>query len=132
MKRCELVDEFMRNKRKYVRYKHQVSKKSNDERVQKVVKFLQFCCRQGVKRIKNINKGNYDDFMRFLANNRSLETQRKYRLALAEFIERAGLSFKIVKNVDRQKEKKFLKLKSILKDCNCDIEQYREVIMNLF
>jgi len=128
MKKCELVDEFIRNKRKYVRYKHQVNEKSNDERVQKVIKFLQFCCRQGVKRIKNINKGNYDDFMRFLSNNRSLETQRKYRLALSEFVERASLGFKIVKNVDRQKEKKLNKILQILNVSDISKEQKSEIL----
>lgn len=130
MKGCSLIDEFLRNKRKYVTYKHQFSKKSNSERVQKIIKFLQFCCLKEIKHIKDISKADYDDFMRSISD-KSLETQRKYRLAVSEFVERARLNFKIVKNVDRQKERKFLKLKAILKDCN-DIEQCRDEIMNLF
>ncbi len=130
MKGCSLVDEFLRNKRKYIVYKHQFSKKSNNERVQRIIKFLQFCCSKGTKHIKDISKAIYDDFMRSISD-KSLETQRKYRLAVSEFAERARLNFKIVKNVDRQKERKFLKLKAILKDCN-DIEQCRDEIMNLF
>ena len=128
-KGCSLIDELMKNKRKYIVYKHQFSDKSNDERVQKIIKFLQFCCLKGTKHIKDINKAVYDDFMRSISD-KSLETQRKYRLAVSEFAERARLNFKIAKNVDRQKEKKFFKLKTILKDCN--IEQYRDEIMKLF
>ncbi len=130
MSKCTLIDEFLKSKRKYVVYKHQFSDKSNSERVQKIIKFLQFCCLKGTKHIKYINKAIYDDFMRSISD-KSLETQRKYRLAVSEFAERARLNFKIVKNVDRQKERKFLKLKAILKDCN-DIEQCRDEIMNLF
>ncbi len=131
MKTCGLVDEFLKNKRKYVVCKHQYSRKSNRERVQRIVKFLQFCCEQGVKHIKDIQKSHYDEFLRHLSYSRSLETIRKYKLALSEFVNRAKLDFKVVKNVDRQKERKFLKLKAILKDCN-DIEQCRDEIMNLF
>ncbi len=130
-KTCSLVDEFLKNKRKYVVYKHQYSKKSNDERVQRIIKFLQFCCQRGVKRIKDIQKSDYDEFLRYLSHSRSIETLRKYKLAISEFVNRAKLSFKVVKNVDRQKERKFLKLKAILKDCN-DIEQCRDEIMKLF
>ncbi len=131
MKGCSLVDEFLRNKRKYVVYKHQYSRKSNRERVQRIVKFLQFCCEQGVKHIKGIQKSHYDEFLKYLSYTHSLETVRKYKLAIGEFVNRAKLDFKVVKNVDRQKEKKFLKLKAILKDCY-DIEQCRDEIMKLF
>ena len=130
-KNCVLIGEFLQNKRKYIVYKHQFSDKSNNERVQKIMKFLQFCCLKGIKHIKDINKAVYDDFIRSISD-KSLETQRKYRLAVSEFAERARLNFKIVKNIDRQKEKKFFKLKAILKDCNCDIEQYKEEIIKLF
>ena len=131
MKNCVLIGEFLQNKRKYIVYKHQFSDKSNDERVQKIMKFLQFCCLKGTKHIKDINKAVYDDFMRSISD-KSLETQRKYRLAVSEFAERARLSFKIVRNVDRQKEKKFFKLKEILKGCECNLNEYRDDIIKLF
>ena len=132
MSKCALIGEFLKNKRKYVVYKHQFSRKSNNERVQRIVKFLQFCCQRGVKRIKDIQKSDYDEFLRHLSHTRSLETQRKYKLALSEFVNRARLNFKVVKNVDRQKEKKFLKLKKILKNCECDLDEYRDKIVELF
>ena len=132
MSKCALIGEFLKNKRKYVVYKHQFSRKSNNERVQRIVKFLQFCCQRGVKRIKDIQKSDYDEFLRHLSHTHSAETQRKYKLALSEFVNRARLNFKVVKNVDRQKEKKFLKLKKILKNCECDLDEYRDKIVELF
>ena len=132
MKGCSLVDEFLRNKRKYVVYKHQYSRKSNNERTQKIIKFLQFCCLGGVKCIRDIQKSNYDEFLRHLNYSYSLETIRKYKLALSEFANRAKLDFKVVKNVDKQKKRKFLKLKETLKDCECNLNEYRDEIMKLF
>jgi len=128
MKKCSIIDEFMQNKRKYMQYKHQFSKKSNDEKVQKVLKFLQFCCSLDIKRIKDINKSHYDDFIRLSISDKSLETQRKYRLALSEFVERASLGFKIAKNVDRQKEKKLNKILQILNVSDISKEQKSEIL----
>jgi len=130
MKDCALVKQFLENKRKYLTYKHQDTAKYNKEREQKVIKFLQYACTKDIASIQNIDKTVFIDFMRSI-KNKSLETQRKYRLALSEFIERAGLSFRIAKNVDRQKEKKFLKLKEILKECGCDISQYKKEIIKI-
>jgi len=130
MKDCALVKQFLENKRKYLTYKHQDTAKYNKEREQKVIKFLQYACTKDIASIQDIDKAVFIDFMRFI-KNKSIETQRKYRLALSEFIERAELGFRIAKNVDRQKEKKFLKLKEILKECGCDISQYKKEIIKI-
>lgn len=131
MSKCALIDEFLKNRRKYVTYKHQFSKKSNNERIQRIIKFLQFCCSRNVKRIKDIQKSDYDEFLRHLSYSHASETVRKYKLAISELVNRANLDFEVAKNIDKQKEKKFFKLKKILKDCG-DIEQCRDEIMKLF
>ncbi len=130
MKDCALVKQFLENKRKYLVYKHQDTAKYNKEREQKVIKFLQYACTKDIVSIQDIDKTVLIDFMRSI-KSKSLETQRKYRLAIAEFIERAGLGFRIAKNIDRQKEKKFLKIKHILEKHGFDISQYKREIMQV-
>jgi len=130
-KDCALVKQFLENKRKYLVYKHQTTKEQNKERERKITKFLEFACtKKNIERIRDINKSVFDDFMSSLSD-RSLETQRKYRLALSEFIERAGLDFKIVKNVNKQKERKYYKLKQILERYGFDAEQCKKEIMKI-
>ena len=132
MAACEIVNEFKKFKRKYLTYKHQFSRKSNLEREQKILKFLQFCHKRGVKRIRDISKFDFENFMRQI-QDRSLETQRKYRLALSEFVERAKLNFSVKRDVNKQKLKRYNKLKAILKNCAQDecIENLKENILKL-
>ncbi len=132
MKRdCVLVKQFLNNKRKYIVYKHQNTKEYNKEVERKIIKFLEFAClKKGVERVQDINKLIFDDFMSSI-NNKSLETQRKYRLALSEFIERAGLDFKIIKNVNKQKERKYYMLKKLLERYNFDAEQCKSEIVKI-
>ena len=112
----ELIQEFERYKRLYLRYKHQYSKNSNQRREQKVRAFLKFCAKHGVRRIKDIKEDHYRLFVAEILNNKATETKRKYLLALREFFQRAHLPIKvnITKNISRTKEKKLLKLLEIL------------------
>ncbi len=131
MKNCDLIKQFAENKRKYIVYKHQYTQKSNKEREQKIIKFLKFACLAGIKRITDINKAIFDDFMKSISN-KSLETKRKYRLALAEFAQRANLSFKVVKDVNRQKEKKFYNIKKfLLEKYSVDIDKHKDEILKI-
>jgi len=133
MSKCELLSEYEKNLRKYLRHKHQTtSDRSERDRKGKIKRFLKFCCKRGLKRISEIKQIDYDRFMQLNLASYSTETRRKYRLALREFFNRAKLNVRVnpAKATRVEKEKKFEKLKSILKDCN--IEQYRDEIMNLF
>ncbi len=130
-KDCVLIKQFLENKRKYIVYKHQNTKEYNKELERKIIKFLEFAClKKGVERIQDINKAIFDDYMSSI-DDRSLETQRKYRLALSEFIERARLNFKIVKNVNKQKERKYYMLKKLLERYNFDTEQCKSEIIKI-
>ncbi len=128
---CELVKEYERNLRKYLKHKHQFSNKSERDRKNKVLKFLRFCCRRGIGEIKSITQNDYDKFMQYLSETSySLETRRKYALALKEFFTRGKLPIKtnpkrLVKNA---KLKKFEKLKQILSCCNCIDEHKSEIL----
>ncbi len=129
---CELVKEYERNLRKYLRHKHQYSIKSEKDRKNRVVKFLRFCCSRGVRSIKDINKSDFDNFMQLELAKYSTETRRKYRLALREFFNRAHLSIRVnvQRSTRREKLKKFEHLREILKDCDC-IEQYKDKILEI-
>ena len=128
---CMLIDEYERNLRKYLQHKHQFSVKSERDRKNRVKKFLQFCCRLGIKDIRNIVQADYDRFMQYLSEiGYSIETRRKYALTLKEFFTRGKLPIKtnpkrLVKNA---KLKKFEKLKQILSCCNCIDEHKSEIL----
>jgi site-specific recombinase XerD len=108
----DLLQEFERYKRLYLRYKHQYSKDSNKRREQKVRAFLRFCAQRGVRRIKDIREEHYRLFVAEILNNKAIETKRKYLLALREFFKRAHLPIKVNvgRNIQRTKEKKLLKI----------------------
>jgi site-specific recombinase XerD len=112
----QLIQEFEKYKRLYLRYKHQFSKDSNKRREQKVKTFLRFCTQKGVKRIKDIREEHYRLFVSEFLNSKSTETKRKYLLALKEFFERAHLPIRvnITKNIARTKEKKLIKFLQVL------------------
>ncbi len=128
---CELLKEYEKNIRRYLKHKHQFSSKSEKDRKNRVKKFLLFCCRQGVKDIRNITQTDYDNFMQLELVKYSTETRRKYRLALREFFNRAHLSIRVnvQRSTRREKLKKFEHLKETLKDC--DLEQYRDEILKI-
>jgi site-specific recombinase XerD len=111
-----LVDEYLKYIRLYLKKKHQYSKDSENRRKQKVIAFLRFCEKLGVKRIKDIKEEHYRQFVAEVLNSKAVETKRKYLLALKEFFERAHLPIKVnpSKNIKRTKEKKLQKLLSIL------------------
>jgi len=112
----ELIKEFEQYKRLYLRYKHQYSKDSNRRREQKIKAFLKFCAKHGVRRVKDIKEEHYRLFVSEVLNAKSVETKRKYLLALREFFQRAHLPImvNVQKNISRTKEKKLLKLLQVL------------------
>ena len=126
---CVLVKEYERNLRKYLRHKHQYSIKSEKDRKNRVIKFLKFCCSRGVRSIKDITKDDFDKFIQTLSKY-SVETRRKYRLALKEFFDRAHLNIRVnvQRAVKREKLKKFERLKQILDCCDCVSEHKREIL----
>jgi len=125
----KLVDEYSKNLRIYLRKKSNVSKKSENDRKNKVVNFLKHCEKQNVESIKNINETHYRSFVSEYLNNKSTETKRKYLLALNEFFTRAHLNIKInvQNNVNRTKEKKLIKLLRIL-NVNATEQQKYEIL----
>ena len=126
----QILSEYEKNLRKYLTRKHQYSKKSENDRKNRVIKFLKFCSTRGKKTIKDIEQADFDRFMHEIQGF-STETKRKYRLVLREFFERAHLDIKVnvQKAVEREKLKKYDKLKQILN--NYDIEQYKEDILKI-
>jgi site-specific recombinase XerD len=116
MRAPELIQEFEKYKRLYLRYKHQYSKNSNQRREQKVRAFLRFCAQRGAKRIKDIREEHYRLFVAEILNNKAPETKRKYLLALKEFFQRAHLPIRIniTKNISRTKERKLQKVLQLL------------------
>jgi len=127
-----LIKELEEKKRQYLRKKRQFSKKSNDERQQKILKFLQFCEKQKVGEIRNITQREFDLFVERELNKRSTETKRKYLYALKEFFDRANLSITVntSKNIRRTKERK---LKKIIEILNLDTitDEQKEQILKL-
>jgi len=111
-----LTEEYLKYLRLYLRRKHQYSKDSENRRKQKVLVFLRFCERLGVKKIKDIKEEHYRLFVAEVLNSKSTETKRKYLLALREFFQRAHLPIQVNPsgNVRRTKEKKLKKLLDIL------------------
>jgi len=136
MSKCELLSEYEKNLRKYLRHKYQTSEKSERDRKNRVKRFLLFCCKRGKKRTNEIEQNDFDKFVQIELEKYSTETKRKYRLALQEFFTRAKLPIKVnvVKSVEREKNKKLEKLKLILGNCaenNC-IEKHKTEILKLF
>jgi len=125
----KLIDEYNKNLRIYLRKKSNVSKKSENDRKNKVVNFLKHCEKQNIESIKNINETHYRSFVSEYLNNKSTETKRKYLLALNEFFTRAHLNIKInvQNNVNRTKEKKLIKLLRIL-NVNATEQQKYEIL----
>jgi len=129
----KLVDEYNKNLRIYLRKKTNTSKKSENQRKNKVVNFLKFCELQNIKQIKDINEALYRSFVSQLNNKSiSIETKRKYLLALHEFFTRAHMNIKISvqNNISRTKEKKLSKILDIL-NINDINQQQKEAILKL-
>jgi len=128
----ELVNEYLSKLRIYLRKKSDTSKKSENQRKNKVVNFLKFCESQNIKQIKDINEALYRSFVSQHLNNKSIETKRKYLLALNEFFARAHLNIKISvqNNISRTKEKKLAKILYIL-DLNDVNQQQKDEILKL-
>jgi site-specific recombinase XerD len=112
----KLVDEYNKNLRIYLRKKSNVSKKSENDRKNKVITFLKYCEKQNVKSIKDITNDNYRAFVSIFLSSKSVETKRKYLLSLQEFFTRAHLPIKVnvSANILKTKEKKLNKILEIL------------------
>jgi site-specific recombinase XerD len=128
----ELETEYLKYLRLYLRKKHQYSKDSENRRKQKVLIFLRFCQGLGVKRIKDIKEEHYRQFVAQVLNSKSVETKRKYLMALKEFFQRAHLPIQVNPsgNVKRTKEKKLQRLLKILgiDIQNLEYEKIQEIL----
>ena len=126
----KLVDEYNKNLRIYLRKKSNVSKKSENDRKNKVVNFLKFCESQNVKQIKDINESLYRIFVSQYLSNKSIETKRKYLLSINEFFTRAHLNIQInvQNNINRTKEKKLEKILYILNLNDINQQQKYEIL----
>lgn len=127
----KLISEFEKKRRVYLIKKRQFSKKSEYERELRIKKFLRYCESKGIKRIKDITDKEYRAFVGDILSGKSVETKRKYLLALKEFFTRAHLPVRVnvQGSVNRTKEKKLNKILEIL-DIEITEEQ-KEKILNL-
>jgi len=126
----KLVAKILERQERFLRKKHQYSKRSYRERLQKLLKFARFCEKEGVENIRDIKHEHYAKFVKEVLNQKSTETKRKYLLVLREFFRRAQLPIKvnISRNIRQTKEKKMRKLLEILKDCKLTEKQMREIM----
>jgi site-specific recombinase XerD len=130
----KLVSEYNKNLRVYLRKKSDTSKKSENQRKNKIIVFLKHCEKQNVESIKNINETHYRSFVSEYLVDKSTETRRKYLLSLREFFTRAHINIKInvQNNINRTKEKKLSKILNVLNINDNDInQQQKEAILKL-
>jgi site-specific recombinase XerD len=125
----KLVEKVLERPERFLRKKHQYSKRSHKERLQKLLKFLRFCEKQGVESIRDIRVEHYSRFVKEFLSQKSTETKRKYLLVLREFFRRAQLPIRVnvSRNIKETKEKKMRKLLEILQDCKLTEKQLREI-----
>jgi site-specific recombinase XerD len=126
----QLVQKVLERPERFLRKKHQYSKKSHKERLQKLLKFIRFCEQKGVKELREIKPEHYSAFVKEFLSQKSTETRRKYLLVLREFFRRAQLPIRVnvSRNIRETKEKKMRKLLEILKDCTLNEKQIREIM----
>jgi site-specific recombinase XerD len=126
----QLVQKILERPERFLRKKHQYSKKSQRERLQKLLKFIRFCEAKGVKDLREIKPEHYSAFVKEFLSQKSTETRRKYLLVLREFFRRAQLPIRVnvSRNIKETKERKMRKLLEILKDCTLNEKQIREIM----
>jgi site-specific recombinase XerD len=126
----QLVQKILERPERFLRKKHQYSKKSHKERLQKLLKFIRFCEQKEVKELREIKPEHYSAFVKEFLSQKSTETRRKYLLVLREFFRRAQLPIRVnvSRNIQETKEKKMRKLLEILKDCKLTEKQIREIM----
>jgi site-specific recombinase XerD len=126
----QLVQKVLERPERFLRKKHQYSKKSQRERLQKLLKFIRFCEAKGVKELREIKPEHYSAFVKEFLSQKSTETRRKYLLVLREFFRRAQLPIRVnvSRNIRETKEKKMRKLLEILKNCKLTEKQMREIM----
>jgi site-specific recombinase XerD len=110
----------MKNPWQYLRRKHQCSRKNEKERINRVLRFLEFCEKMGCEDLRNIKETHYKRYVEEILAKKSTETKRKHLLTLREFFKRAHLPISVNpnRNIRRTKEKKLKELLNIL-----DLEQ---------
>jgi site-specific recombinase XerD len=125
----KLVEKVLERPERFLRKKHQFSKRSYKERLQKLLKFIRYCERQGVENIRDIKVEHYAGFVKEFLSKKSTETKRKYLLVLREFFRRAQLPIRVnvARNIRETKERKMRKLLEILQDCKLNEKQLREI-----
>jgi hypothetical protein len=128
----KLVERFLRNKWQYLRRKHQCTPKNERERVNRVLRFLEFCEKMGCETFKEIKPIHYQKYVEQELSTKSTETKRKHLLTLREFFRRAHIPIQVNpnRNIRRTKEQKLEKLLQIL---NLDIktltkEQIKQIL----
>jgi site-specific recombinase XerD len=111
-----LVEKFLRSKWRYLRRKHQCTKKNERERINRILRFLEFCERMGCEDFRDIKEIHYRRYVEEILSKKSTETKRKHLLTLREFFKRAYIPIQVNpnRNIKRTKEKKFEKLMQIL------------------
>jgi len=121
-----LIGEFLRNKKRFLRRKHQISKVRQKTRESVVLRFLEFAeTKRDVRRIKDLNQGDYDNFVKHLREDGlSEETIRNYEGILKEFFTRAHLNIKV--KPKKSKNMKLEKLRKILQRRGC-MDVYDEI-----
>jgi site-specific recombinase XerD len=126
----QLAQKILEKPERFLRKKHQYSKKSHRERLQKLLKFIRFCEQKGVKDLRDIKPEHYSAFVKEFLSQRSTETRRKYLLVLREFFRRAQLPIRVnvSRNIKETKEKKIRKLLEILEDCKLTERQMKEIM----
>jgi site-specific recombinase XerD len=112
----KLVNKFRKNPWQYLRRKHQCTKKNERERVNRVLRFLEFCEKMGCEDLRDIKEIHYKRYVEEILSKKSTETKRKHLLTLREFFKRAHLPIQINpnRNIRRTKEKKLEELLDIL------------------
>jgi site-specific recombinase XerD len=112
----KLVEKFKKNPWQYLRRKHQCSPKNERERINRVLRFLEFCERMGCEDLKNIKPIHYQRYVEEILSKKSTETKRKHLLTLREFFKRAHIPIIVNpnRNIRRTKEQKLIKLLQIL------------------
>jgi site-specific recombinase XerD len=125
----KLVEKILEREERFLRKKHQYSKQSHRERLQKLLKFIKFCEAKGVRDLREIKPEHYSAFVKEFLSSKSTETRRKYLLVLREFFKRAQLPIRVnvSRNIKETKEKKLQKLLEILQDCKLTEKQLREI-----
>jgi|GEM_PF-1289222 len=129
----KLIEIFRKKNDIFLQRKHKNTNEWQKTKAHRIEKFLEFCESKQVKDVHEIKKKHFDQFVKFLSENKKIsdETIRKYAMAINEFVTRAHLQITINpgKAKNRKIEQKANKIVSLFKDkCNkLDIEDLKNL-----